>query len=68
LEKQVADLNGQKEELEIALAKPGIYANVVEFKKTETAYKETLSKLEAANKEYEVVFEKIIELDEQLLE
>jgi len=68
LEKQIADLNGQKDELEIALAKPDIYANVVEFKKTETAYKEALSKLEAANKEYEIVFEKIIELDEQLLD
>jgi ATP-binding cassette subfamily F protein 3 len=67
LEKQVADLNGQKEELEIALAKPDIYANVVEFKKTETAYKEILNKLQAANKEYEVVFEKIIELDGHLL-
>jgi ATP-binding cassette subfamily F protein 3 len=67
LEKQIAELNGQKEELEIALAKPDIYANVVEFKKTETAYKEILNKLQAANKEYEVVFEKIIELDEQLL-
>jgi ATP-binding cassette subfamily F protein 3 len=68
LEKQIAELNGQKDELEIALAKPDIYANVVEFKKTETAYKEALSKLEAANKEYEIVFEKIIELDEQLLD
>jgi ATP-binding cassette subfamily F protein 3 len=67
LEKQVADLNSKKEELELQLTKPEIYANVQEFKKTEAAYKETVSKLEVANKEYEKVFEKIIELDEQLL-
>jgi ATP-binding cassette subfamily F protein 3 len=68
LEKKVADLSQQKEELEIQLTKPEIYANGDEFKKTEASYKNALSKLEAANKEYEKVFEKIIELDEQLLE
>lgn len=67
LEKQIAELNDEKEELEILLTKPDIYANAVEFKKTEAAYKDAISKLEAANKEYEKVFEKIIELDEQLL-
>jgi ATP-binding cassette, subfamily F, member 3 len=67
LEKKVAELTQQKEELELKLTKPEIYANGEEFKKTEAAYKDALNKLEAANKEYEKVFEKIIELDEQLL-
>ena len=67
LEKQISELNQKKEELEIDLTKPEIYANGQEFKKTETAYKEILGKLDAVNKEYEKVFEKIIEMDEQLL-
>ncbi|HUC79924.1 MAG TPA: hypothetical protein VMR70_03375, partial [Flavisolibacter sp.] len=67
LEKDVADLNKQKEELEAKLAAPDIYSNAVEFKKTETSYKDVLAKLEIANKEYEVVFEKMISLDEDLL-
>jgi len=67
LEKEVADLNTQKLELETKLALPDIYSNATEFKKTEAAYKDVLAKLDVANKEYEVVFEKIISLDEELL-
>jgi ATP-binding cassette subfamily F protein 3 len=67
LEKDVADLNTQKEELEGKLAHPDIYSNPDEFKKTEATYKAILSKLSTANKEYEVVFEKMISLDEDLL-
>ncbi|HEX8313343.1 MAG TPA: ABC-F family ATP-binding cassette domain-containing protein [Flavisolibacter sp.] len=67
LEKDVADLNTQKQALEGKLAHPDSYSNNNEFRKTETAYKDVMSKLEAANKEYEVVFEKIISLDEELL-
>jgi ATP-binding cassette subfamily F protein 3 len=67
LEKQISELNQKKEELEVQLTKPEIYANGQEFKKTESAYKEAVNKLEVANKEYEKVFEKIIALDEQLL-
>ncbi|RYZ29835.1 MAG: ABC transporter ATP-binding protein, partial [Chitinophagaceae bacterium] len=67
LEKDVADLNAQKQDLETKLALPDSYSNPGEFKKIETAYKDVLSKLEIANKEYEVVFEKIISLDEELL-
>lgn len=67
LEKDVADLNTQKEDLEAKLALPDIYSNGDDFKKTETAYKQVLAKLEAANKEYEIVFEKIISLEEGLL-
>jgi ATP-binding cassette subfamily F protein 3 len=68
LEKKVAEITQQKEELEIKLTRPEIYASGEEFKKTEAAYKDALNKLQAANKEYEKVFEKIIELDEQLLD
>jgi ATP-binding cassette, subfamily F, member 3 len=67
LEKKIAELAQKKEELELMLTKPEIYADKDAFKKTESGYKEALAKLETANKEYEKVFEKIIELDEQLL-
>jgi len=67
LEKKVAELTQQKEELEVMLAKPEVYSSAQEFKKTETSYKNVLNQLTTTNKEYEKVFEKIIELDEQLL-
>ena len=63
----MADLTAKKEELESRLAHPDAYAKAEEFKKTEAAYKDVLSKLGAANKEYEIVFEKMITLDEGLL-
>ncbi|RYF79485.1 MAG: ABC transporter ATP-binding protein, partial [Chitinophagaceae bacterium] len=67
LEREVAELNTQKTELEAKLALPAIYTNGEDFKKTEAAYKAVITKLDTANKEYEIVFEKIISLDEQLL-
>lgn len=67
LEKDVADLTARKEELETKLAHPDTYSNGDEFKKTEAAYKDTVDKLEAVNKEYEIVFEKMISLDDALL-
>ena len=67
LEKQISELNAQKNELEIKLTKPDTYASANEFKKTESDYKETVRKLEVVNKEYERIFEKIIELDEALI-
>jgi ATP-binding cassette subfamily F protein 3 len=66
LEKDVEELKARKEELEGKLAHPDIYANAFEFKKTEAAYKELQQKLASANKEYEIVFEKMISLDEDL--
>ena len=67
LEKEVEELNGKKEELEAKLSHPETYANPDEFKKTEAAYKELTSKLDVVSKEYEIVFEKMISLDEELL-
>ncbi|GAA4752514.1 ABC-F family ATP-binding cassette domain-containing protein [Flavisolibacter ginsenosidimutans] len=67
LEKDVAELTAKKDKLEAKLAHPDTYSNGEEFKKTEAAYKDVTTKLEAANKEYEIVFEKMISLDEDLL-
>jgi ATP-binding cassette subfamily F protein 3 len=63
LEQQLADLASKKTELEARLAAPDTYANPEEFKKTETAYRNVLQQLEKANKQYEEVFEKIMELE-----
>ncbi|HVF81659.1 MAG TPA: ATP-binding cassette domain-containing protein, partial [Flavisolibacter sp.] len=64
LEQDLAALNTQKEALEVKLAHPGAYSNPEEFKNTEASYKEVLVKLTAVTKEYEMVFEKMIALDE----
>jgi ATP-binding cassette, subfamily F, member 3 len=67
LEKQLAILNSKKQDFELQLAQPTTYANVEIFKKTEADYKSVIKDLETVNKEYELVFEKLINLDEQLL-
>jgi ATP-binding cassette subfamily F protein 3 len=67
LEKEVEELNTQKSELEAKLAHPDTYSNADAFKKTEASYKDVLTRLTTANKEYEIIFEKIISLDEELL-
>lgn len=63
LEQQLAELASKKTGLEARLASPDTYANPEEFKKTETAYRDVLLQLEKANKQYEEVFEKIMELE-----
>ncbi|MGV3527427.1 MAG: ABC-F family ATP-binding cassette domain-containing protein [Flavisolibacter sp.] len=68
LEKKIATLNTNKEAYELQLSHPDTYANAESFKTTESAYKKLLSELDEANKEYEIVFEKMISLDEQLLD
>lgn len=67
LEKKLTELSSKKEQLELQLSKPETYANAEEFKRTEGAYKLAINELEQANKEYEIVFEKMVALDEQLL-
>ena len=67
LEKDVADLTAKKEELEARLSHSDTYANADEFKKIEAAYKNVSAQLSSASKEYEIVFEKMISLDEELL-
>ncbi|RYZ61676.1 MAG: ABC transporter ATP-binding protein [Chitinophagaceae bacterium] len=67
LEKDVETLNAQKAELEAKLSHPDTYSNANDFKKTEAAYKDVSTRLGAATREYETVFEKIITLDETLL-
>jgi ATP-binding cassette subfamily F protein 3 len=66
LEEQIAQLNKKKTELEAALASPEIYNDKNKFTQAESDYKNAAAALERANAEYEVVFEKVMELEEKM--
>ncbi|HTB51887.1 MAG TPA: ABC-F family ATP-binding cassette domain-containing protein [Ferruginibacter sp.] len=66
LEEKVAQLNKRKTELEGLMADPNSYADKNKFQQTETEYKKITEELTAVNKEYEVVFDKVMELEDQL--
>ncbi|HEU0110409.1 MAG TPA: ABC-F family ATP-binding cassette domain-containing protein [Flavisolibacter sp.] len=66
IEQQVSECNNKKAELENRLSAPDTYANADKFKETEAAYKQIIQQLEAINKQYEELFEKIMSLEEQL--
>lgn len=67
LETKITKRTEEKEALELALAQPDTYSDAEKFKKAEADYQKCLADLDVLNKEYELVFEKIISLDEQLL-
>jgi ATP-binding cassette subfamily F protein 3 len=66
LEEKVAQLNKRKAELEVMMADPNSYADKNKFQQTETEYKKLTGDLTETNKEYEVVFDKVMELEDQL--
>ncbi len=63
LEQKVADLTSKKIKLEADLGAPDIYNDKNKFAAAETAYKNVNSALENANKEYEKVFEQMMEME-----
>jgi ATP-binding cassette subfamily F protein 3 len=63
LEEKLSKLNANKSTLESKLADPEIYGDKIKFLAAETEYKKASSELDAANKEYEVMFEKLMELE-----
>lgn len=65
LEEKIATLTLQKKKLEDQLALPEIYSDKNKFLAAELEYKKAANTLESANKEYEVVFEKLMELEEK---
>ena len=65
LEEKIAQLNKQKTELEAAMAAPESYNNRDKFHQTESSYNKVTTELSTLNKEYEVVFEKVMELEEK---
>ncbi|GAB2809207.1 ABC-F family ATP-binding cassette domain-containing protein [Ferruginibacter profundus] len=66
LEEKIAQLNKKKAELEAALATPEIYNDKNKFSQTEAGYKNATAELKQLNAEYEVVFEKVMELEEKI--
>ena len=66
VEEKIAQLAKQKTELEAAMASPESYSNKEKFQQTESAYNKTAAELTALNKEYETLFEKVIELEEKM--
>lgn len=66
LEQRIAVLSKQRIEQEAALADPATYSDRNKFAAAEAAYKKTSEELEKANKQYEQVFEKIMELEKTL--
>ncbi|MFT3700774.1 MAG: ABC-F family ATP-binding cassette domain-containing protein [Agriterribacter sp.] len=65
LEEKLATLNKQKKELEAKLAQPDIYSDKNKFLAAEADYKKCADAVDSANKEYEIVFEKLMELEEK---
>src|SRR5215203_939477 len=63
LEEKVALLTKQKSELESALTDPATYSDKQKFLQAEAAYNKAAADLKQLNKEYEQVFEKIMELE-----
>ena len=61
LEGKIAELTKKKAGLEAELGNPDIYSNNAKFVQTESDYKNITAELLVANKEYEVVFEKMME-------
>ncbi|MGB5028642.1 MAG: ABC-F family ATP-binding cassette domain-containing protein [Chitinophagaceae bacterium] len=64
LEEQIAKLTASKAALEASLADPGTYSDKSKFIQAETAYKKAGEELEVLHKQYEKVFEKIMELEQ----
>jgi len=64
LEEQIAKLTASKAALETSLADPGTYSDKSKFIQAETAYKKAGEELEVLHKQYEKVFEKIMELEQ----
>jgi ATP-binding cassette subfamily F protein 3 len=66
LEQKIASLTQQKDTLEASLADPATYSDKNKFVAAETDYKRASDELNKANRQYEQVFEKIMELEKTL--
>ena len=66
LEEEINKISSEKEKLEQALAAPENYADKKKFVTVENDYKKAKEKLQSLNKEYETLFEKVMELETQV--
>lgn len=65
LEEKIALLQKKKTELEADLMLPAIYGDKTKFIETEAAYKKNTDELQNLTEEYEIVFEKMMALEEK---
>ncbi len=63
VEGDLASLNVKKAQIENDLGNPDVYTDKTKFTSLENAYKTVKSDIETANKQYEEMFEKIMELE-----
>ncbi len=66
LEEKISELSKKKINLENDLAHPDNYSDKQKFLQTEQAYHQVNIDLEKANKEFEILFEKIVALESEL--
>ena len=66
LEEKIANLTKKKAQLELDLASPDVYGDKNKFLQAETAYNNAADELKKANAEYEVVFEKLMEMEDKI--
>ena len=66
LEEQINQCTKQKREIEAQLADPNTYSDKTKFLETETAYQKETQKLAQLNKQYESVFEKVMDLESKM--
>jgi ATP-binding cassette subfamily F protein 3 len=63
LEEKVATLTKKRSELEAALTDPATYSDKQKFLEAESLYNKATAELDQLNKQYEQVFEKIMQLE-----
>jgi ATP-binding cassette subfamily F protein 3 len=66
LEEKIASSKEEQKRLEKSLGDPEIYSNVNKFSEAEKAYQRVTVELDRLNKEYEAVFEQIVDLESNL--
>jgi ATP-binding cassette, subfamily F, member 3 len=66
LEEQLNKMKEEKAKLESQLGDPEFYSDKIKFQKLDEDYRQLSAKLEASNKEYDKVFEAMMELEEKI--
>ena len=66
LEDDLNKNNSNKQQIEIDLGKPEIYSNQVKFAETEKAYQTVLKTITDLDKQYEKLFEEVMEKEDAL--
>lgn len=63
LEEDINKMNADKANIELELGKPDVYGDVKKFQQLEKDHKSITQRLQTAEKEYEQMFEKIMEME-----